>query len=552
MIFSVSVARSLVVLFLGFAGILFMHSPAPYFGAVSQALAASATPTPRQGGVLIKTQWAPPRSLDYCRDANAFGVEALIPIYEGLVSFDYKPGQDFRRELNVVPYLAEKWERPNESTYIFHLRKGVKWHDGKTLNADDVAFSLNYIRDQKNACVKRGNLAGVKSIEKVDAMTVKITTDGPMAPLLESLAQRETAIFPKHVYDSGQLFKGVSGTIGTGPMRLKSFDRNEKIVYSAFEDYWKGRPHLEGIVSYFIPESQSRLASFVVKQSDILTVSDKAQYEAAVTQSRIAAGEGFPTTHGYAMYMRVDQPPFNDVRVRRAVHLALNRQDMVKALAFGVGKINPPAVSAVSAWAMPEAELLKLAGYRLPKDKDIAEAKRLLKEAGYADGLAFSIQAVSVWDNPRIAEVAARQLKEAGITVKLDFIEAGQYFANQRKGNFQVQLNGMSSDFIDASLHQYYYSKSGGNAARIADPELDRLIELQRKTLDKEKRYKILRQIQDYLLEKMYVVPTIELAFYWIAHPYVHDLANSRSTTIMLYRAADIWLDERAPQRTLP
>jgi ABC-type transport system substrate-binding protein len=84
------------------------------------------------------------------------------------------------------------------------------------------------------------------------------------------------------------------------------------------------------------------------------------------------------------------------------------------------------------------------------------------------------------------------------------------------------------------------------------DPELDRLIELQRKTLDKERRYKILRQIQDYLLEKMYVVPTIELGFYWINHPYVHDVANSRSTTIMLYRAADVWLDERAPKRTLP
>jgi peptide/nickel transport system substrate-binding protein len=551
-IFSMSLARSLIVLAAGFSGVLFAHSHPPFSGVVTGTLAASDIPIPRKGGVLIKTQWAPPRSLDYCRDANAFGVEALIPIYEGLVSFDYKPGEDFRRELNVVPYLAEKWEQPDESTYIFHLRNGVKWHDGRTLNADDVVFSLNYIRDQKNACVKRGNLAGVQSIEKLDAMTIKITTDGPIAPLLESLAQRETAIFPKHVYDSGQLFKGVLGTVGTGPMRLKSFDRNEKIVYTAFENYWKSRPHLDGIVTYFVSEPQTRLAGLFVKQSDILTVSDKAQYEAAVTQSRIAAGEGFPTTHGYAMYMRVDRPPFNDIRVRRAVHLALNRQDMVKALAFGVGKINPPAVSAVSAWAMPEEALLKLPGYRLPKDKDIAEAKKLLKEAGYGDGLAFSIQAVSVWDNPRIAEVAARQLKEAGVTVKLDFIEAGQYFANQRKGDFQVQLNGMSSDFIDASLHQYYYSKGRGNPARIADPELDRLIELQLKTLDKKTRYKFLRQIQDYLLEKMYVVPTIELAFYWVTHPYVHNLANSRSTTVMLYRAADIWLDERAPKRTLP
>ena len=110
---------------------------------------------------------------------------------------------------------------------------------------------------------------------------------------------------------------------------------------------------------------------------------------------------------------------------------------------------------------MPEDELLKLPGYRLPKDKDIAEAKRLLREAGYGDGLTLSIQAVSVWDNPRIAEVAARQLKNIGITLKLDFIDPGQYFANQRKGNFQTALHGMSPTFIDASLHRYYYSKGG-------------------------------------------------------------------------------------------
>jgi peptide/nickel transport system substrate-binding protein len=548
---SVSLGRSLVALVTAFYGLLFAHGLALFSAAVGQAHAASAA-EPRRGGILVKTQWAPPRSLDYCRDANAFGVEAMIPVYEGLVSFDYKPGGDYRKEMKVVPYLAERWEQPDDTTYVFHLRKGVKWHDGKSLSADDVVFSLNYIRDPKNACVKAGNLAGVKRIEKIDAMTVKVLTDAPLAPLLESLAQREMAVFPKHVYDSGQLFKGVSGTVGTGPMRLKSFDRNEKIVYSAFEDYWKGRPNLEGIVAYFVPEAQSRLAGFVVKQSDVLSVSDHAQQEAALTQARSAVSEGFPTSHGYAMYMRVDRPPFSDVRVRRAIHLALNRQDMVKALTFGVGEINPPGVSAVSSWAIPKQELVKLPGYRLPKEKDIAEAKQLLKEAGYGGGLTFSIQAVSVWDNPRIAEIAARQLKEAGITVKLEFIDAGQYFANQKNGDFQVQLNGMSSDFIDASLYQYYYSKAGGNPGRIADPELDRLIELQHRTLDKKRRYKVLRQIQEYLLEKMYVVPTIELGFSWVTQPYVHDLANSRSTTIMLYRAADIWLDERAPKRTLP
>jgi peptide/nickel transport system substrate-binding protein len=507
---------------------------------------------PRDGGILQFASWAPPRSLDYCKDGNAFGAEAWAPVYEGLLSFDYKVGEDFRTELRVVPYLAERWEQPDETTYIFHLRRGVKWQDGQPFTADDVEFSLNYLRDNSNACTKRGNLAGIKAIEKIDGATVRITTDSPMAPLLENLAQRETVIFPKHVHDAGNLFKNEAGAIGTGPMRIKSFDRNEKTVYEAFKDYWRRKPHLDGMVVYYVPEPQARLAGFAAKQFDILTVSDKAQYDAVLTQVRDAVGEGFPTSHGYAMYMRVDQPPLNDVRVRRAIHLALNRQDMVRALSFGIGKINPPGVSAVSSWALPEGDLLKLPGYRLPKDQDIAEAKRLLSEAGFGSGLNISIQAVSVWDNPRIAEVAARQLKDVGITVKLDFIDAGTYFANQSKGDYQIQLNGMSSDFIDASLSQYYYGKAGSNPAHLADPTLDRLIEQQRSAMNKETRYGVLRQIQEYLLDKLYSVPTVELGFFWLAQPYVHNVPNSRSTTIMLYRAADVWLDSRAPQRTLP
>jgi peptide/nickel transport system substrate-binding protein len=515
-------------------------------GMVPCALAAGAAP--RQGGVLHIGYWAPPRTLDYCSDASAFAAQAWGPIYEGLLSFDYKPGEDFRKEQKVIPYLAERWERPNDTTYIFHLRKGVEWHDGRTFTADDVVFSLNYIRDQTNACQQRGHLAGVKSVEKVDANTVRITTDGPFAPLLENLAQREIVIFPKHLYDAGKLFKGASGVVGTGPMKLKSFDLNQRFVYEAFENYWKRRPYLDGIVAYIIREPQSRLAAFIGNRLDLLRVADKAQNDAALARVPSAKSDGFSSSNGYSIYLRVDRPPFNDVRVRRSVHLALNRHDMVNALSFGVGKVIPPAISAISRWAIPEEELLKLPGYRLPKDNDIAEAKKLLREAGYGDGLTFSIQAVSVWQNPRIAEVAARQLKEIGITVKLEFVDAGMYFANQRKGNFQAQLNGMSPEYFDASLHQYYK----GGAARIADPELERLIELQRRTLDEAKRRDIVRQIQEYLLEKVYVIPTVELGFYWLTHSYVHNLVNSRSTTVQLYRAADIWLDERAPKRTLP
>lgn len=517
------------------------------------APAAPAAPQPRAGGVLHFAPWSPPRGLDYCKDASGFGAEAWVPVYEGLLSYDYKVGEDYRKDLRVVPYLAERWEQVNDTAYLFHLRKGVRWHDGQELAADDVVFSFPYIADSKNACGQRANLVGLKSVEKVDQYTVRITTENPMAPFLENMALRESVIFPRHLAEAGTLFKSESTSVGTGPMRVKSFDRNEKTAYAGFKDYWGGKPNLDGGVAFYGTDRSARAAAFVAKQLDILTVSDKAQFDGVRTQVPEARGEGFPTSHGYAMYLRVDRPPLNDVRVRRAIHLALNRQEMEKTLAFGAGRVNPPGVSAVSAWAIPEAELLKLPGYNpAAKPQDLAEARRLLKEAGHGDGLSLAIQAVAPWDNPRIAEVAARQLKEIGIDLKLDFIESGLYFANQAKGDFQIQLNGMSSDFIDKSLVTYFYSGAGGNYAHVADPELDRLIEKQRATFDRQERFKVLRQIQELLLDKLWMVPTIELGFFWIDQPYVHEVINARSTGVNLFRGGKIWLDEKAPQRSLP
>src|SRR3954470_10464192 len=126
----------------------------------SPAGSTPAAEVPRDGGVLQFASWAAPRTLDYCKDGNAFAAEAWGPVYEGLLSFDYKVGEDFRTELRVVPYPAERWEQPDDATYIFHLRRDVKWQDGQPFTADDVVFSLNYLQDPSNACTKRGNLAG--------------------------------------------------------------------------------------------------------------------------------------------------------------------------------------------------------------------------------------------------------------------------------------------------------------------------------------------------------------------------------------------------------
>lgn len=552
MIRQVNPHKAFILFLLGVLAVGLWACAAPATPSATKEPTIAAALQPRDGGILQFAPQEPPTSFDFCKHGDAFGAIAWVPVYEGLLSLDYKESEDFRKEQRVVPYLAERWEQPNDTTYIFYLRKGVKWHDGKPLTAEDVVFSLEYLRDKENACTKRSLVEGVKSIEKVDANTIKVTTEAPIAPFILNMAQREAVIFPKHIYDAGRLFKSVESQIATGPMKAASFDRTDKLVYTANKDYWKGKPHLDGAVALYGMDRSASLAAFVAKKIDVYPPGDKREFDALKAQAPEAKGEGSPASHGYTMYIRVDKPPFDDVRVRRAIHLAIDRQAMRSTLTQDVGVINPPGVSAVSGWAIPQEELMRLPGYRQPKDQDITEAKRLLAEAGYPTGFTSSIQAVGTFTNARIAEVASRQLEKIGITLKLDFLEQGMYFSNQRKGSFDAQLNGMSAEYIDTSLNQYYYSRSGGNPAHIADPYLDDLIELQRKTFNKEERYKVLRRIQEYLLDKLYGVPTIESAFYWATQPWVHELMNTRSGTVMLYRAGDIWFDERAPKRSLP
>jgi len=237
---------------------------------------------------------------------------------------------------------------------------------------------------------------------------------------------------------------------------------------------------------------------------------------------------------------------------RRAIHLAIDRQEMLQTLTFGVGGINQFTTSVVKDWTIPEIDLMKLPGYRQPKEQDITEAKRLLTEAGYPNGFKANLFYYSAFtDHPSLAEMVAGQLKRIGVEVSLKGMERATGAEANRQGAYEMTLfsNGMS-EAPDSGLRSTWSSKgSVGRSSGLADPELDRLIDEQSVEMDRTKRVEILRKINQLAMDRVYLAPLVSGGYFTVWQPYLHNYYLNFSGTPRLDRPADAWLDvERMPQ----
>ena len=165
--------------------------------------------------------------------------------------------------------------------------------------------------------------------------------------------------------------------VGTGPFRLTTWDPRGNATLVKNESYWiSGRPYLDKVVLFYNFEASGAIAAFAAGKNDVVKVTDKAQFESVKAANPDAWGEPFAQNISDHLIMKIDRPPFGDVRVRRALHLALDRQEMLNTLSFGEGTMNPPGMNgARKGWSITQEELAKLPGYRQPRDQDLAEAK---------------------------------------------------------------------------------------------------------------------------------------------------------------------------------
>ena len=485
----------------------------------SMAPAVARAQTPKRGGTLAVRTWDPPH----------FDPFQTIS-YKTHISLSFTHSRLLRHKAgpSVAPGtfpiegdLAESWTQPNETTYVFKLRKGVRWHakppvNGRELTADDVVFSVNHFLTVKG----NANAYMLKSVDKVEApdkYTVKFTLKEPFVWFFDMLANpHAVAIVAKEVVEKHGDLKKWESVIGTGPWMLDSYRPNVGLSYVRNPNYFvQGLPYIDRVEATVDEDNASRMAAFLSGKYDLgwafpgtIDRVDWVQIKDTLAQRRpkLQTVE-FPAPVMNHISMRTDQKPFSDVRVRHAMSMAIDRKAIIESAYEGVGAINPPVPAALKEWSVPLDKLGEGAKYY---KHDPAEAKRLLAAAGYANGFPASM-CFTTYGTPVLVDImqlVQKDLKNVGIDVKIDQKEYGAYIATCFYGKFDSMTFGPQTGFLepDNFLFGQYYPEELKNQSHINDPVVADMLIRQRRTLDVTKRREIIYDIQRYLAKQQYYV----------------------------------------------
>ncbi|MBI2908361.1 MAG: ABC transporter substrate-binding protein [Chloroflexi bacterium] len=462
---------------------------------------------PKYGGVLTIINDGDPPSFDAHQESTYMTFHAVGPATSTVLQFD--PLENTK----VVADIAEKWEASADGlTYTFSLRQGAKFHDGSPVTAEDARFSLERVRKPPKGTIspRALNFEPVKTIEAVNPTTLKITLERAYPSLLPFLAQGWMAVYPKKVVEEkGDMKKDV---VGTGPFKYKEYKRGVSHELVKFEDYFiKGRPYLDGVKFFIVKEAGTRLSALRTKQGlAILPHPGIIPPEMEVLTKEepgIAISSGlYPLFDGLIVNTR--RKPWDDARVRRALLLGTDRQAAVQFLRQGSGRVGGPMPPS-GQWDIPQEELLKMPGFRQPKDADIAEAKRLLAEAGVAPGTKASILARDIYKQEGVFQQDT--LAKLGFDAVIDIQETATAFDRLRKADHEMTAwgFGVALDDPDAFFSEMYISRAARNYAGLKEPKVDDLFEKQSRTLDPVARKKIVIDMQKAYLENPGVIQTL-------------------------------------------
>lgn len=497
---------------------------------------------PQYGGLVrIASPWSPTDLDVHGRSSNG---NFRRFVWQSLLEHERNdPLNDFRIDYALDPSLAERWEQPNPTTFVFHLRKGVKWHDGPEFTAKDVLYTIDHVLDPKNKYVGAAVLDGVDKVEAPDDYTVRITRRVPAAESLRVLG--ELLLVGKHQEDRGDDFSKAAS--GTGTMKITDFSRGARVTLARNDDYWeKGKPYIDKFESIIGLDRSGQLAAFAARQSDFMIITDRPQFETVRGAVPDLRYYDYAPGYNYGFRFKADQPPYNDVRVRKAFQLALDRTEMRNTIAQGEGVMNGfTAPGFRTGWVLSETELKSVPGWRQPKEQDLAEARRLLAEAG-ASNLRTKIyydQTNSFY--PYMTEVALGQLRKAGIQADGVPQETGAYSKTVADGAYElVTTGGIGDSNVDRDLKNRFMSSGrDAQAAGLKDPKLDDMIARQDREQDQEKRKALFREIDRYVLDQAYFLPTVSGQYYGVWQPYLQGVYPGFSGQPWIYRTGDLWVD---------
>ncbi len=460
--------------------------------------------TPKRGGILNWFNYADPARLDLHTETPLAVSQSVVGLYSGLLQWGPE------KPKTVSPDLAERWEVAEDGTvYTFHLRRGVKWHDGEAFTSADAIYSLQRMLDPEFRSPRCGSMLRpmIESVTAPDDFTVIMRLKFPNLIILPALASAWCKILPKHILERDGDMTQPGSQIGTGPFKLKKYVRGSIIEWERNPDYFiKGMPYLDGVKQYIITSRATQIAAMKAGKVDFWygwpPLNSKQIGEIRNARKDLLYQQSGPGGISQ-IHMNSTKPPFDNAEVRRAVYLAIDRQ-AIAAKAYD-GFIVPCVImpsEVFGDYALPKEEILQAPGCRQPKDQDIAEAKRLMGKH-YPDGLEIEVAVRSVGNYVDVASLVIQQLKPIGIKGKLRTWESAAGFAAWAQGNFTmigVQATGLVMMDPSTLFSFTWTSDAPRNYGKLQMPELDALHERGLRELDTTKRQAIFHEYQRRIL----------------------------------------------------
>ena len=522
---------------------------------------------PKSGGVVVTEFYGSPEH-NYVVSGNQ-GSAAMAALCSNMVlSIDYGVFAD-NDDLQVTTRnaLAESWEQPDETTYLFHFRKNAKWQNvapvnGRAFTAEDAAYAWEVLRsDPKSA--QSAIFRDVTAIEAVDDSTMKVTLNQPNVAFLKGISAPYTSMFSREQYEGTDSLSKT--TVGTGPFIEKSFDPAEGATYVKNPDYFmeddfgQKLPYVDAVLDINIADAESARAAFAAKQIDDIVHGRISRTEDMERMRQQVPEHGLQVwppngTFIYIMNFNQANPLLNDVRVRQALSMSMDRVNT-----FIDTVHNGSATTAGYLVHTYMGERFPLPPEKLGKyfEYNPAEARKLLDAAGAPNPLQLEVLNSDV-SRGTFVEGVQPDFAEAGVQLQLQTVEAvaavNAYFNREWKDLHtwsQVTVHGNDQD---GWAFERYHSQSPQNSGGYSNPKIDELAEKQRREFDVETRREIWREMHGILLEDIPLIVaggTFEPVMW---HSHLHEFTDNFVSWMLSWAGTqfqNVWLDDRAPKRNV-
>jgi peptide/nickel transport system substrate-binding protein len=483
--------------------------------AVAFVALSSATPVSAQGTLKV----ALPSNVNTLDPAKTkIGEEYIINflVYSGLTELDVNG--------KAKPDLAESWTASeDQKTWTFKLRKGVKFHDGREFDSEDAKVTIARVMDKTTASTARVNFDIVDSIETPDKYTIVFKLKIPYSGFADILGDRQTRIVPKD-----KLGSIATKPVGTGPFELVDFKPGDRIELRKYAGYYSpGTPKLDGIVFLIMPETAARVAALDTGAVDLVWDLPPEIIDQLKGNSKIVV-DSVPTSSWDGLIMNAAQKPFDDVRVRKAISLVIDKKALVELSLFGYGTPTHTMILPSSPY-FNDKIAIKI---------DVEQAKKLLGEAGFPNGFETALYVPSGRaTRERIGVGAAEMLKAINVKVDLQRVPWDK-FVKDIEGKAGFYTDGFySRPTLDTSIYPWYHSTGSWNTTlwNYKNEQMDKTLDAARAAKTDEERAKYYKEFQQIAVDQPAGVI-----------PYVLNHTNAYRTTVKGFKSSPMmWLDLR-------